>query len=873
MILLLPVAAGARVDVQEVELISGMQDDLSLFILSNDLDIDLKREPARFRFILDAETLMATKNYPQTFRMRTYSFGINGEKMIHSDLSQTIKRKNRTKVRFTTEIGTVLGDKDFYFELYDSVGKLVNTYRQTIDFSNFEDQVYDDETIVSADCPAGTFGECHLDYIMEHLDFQMLPKNTNYSNKIKKYNGAYNIVLSVPRSVREQILQGSFNPQLAANNSGNGGSLTGNGDNLGNHIAFMTLNMNDNDIINARLIDADHFNGAALDISGLSKFNSIQIPNGAANGYVLTSDANGNASWKPLLTVLNGDNLGNHVATQDLNMNGHSLVNGDMLVAEVGKFNGQLMFENGATVGYVLTATDANGNSAWQPINTVVNGDDLGNHTAQINLNMNGNSIVNLAALTMPTGANAGFVLTSDVNGLASWQAATGGSTNGDNLGNHTATMNVMMNGFSMYSANGVVTSTLFAGMGDIMDLVVNGSLQYQPGAANGLVLTSDANGNAHWAAVAAGGGNGDNLGNHQATMALGMNGYDILSVNDITAVDITANGVEALGLVANASLQFQAGAANGYILASDANGNASWVPPASFAVNGDDLGNHTATQNLDLATFDVDNVHDLAAQSIHANGSVSLLPHQAANGYVLTSDALGNASWQPAAAGAGNGDDLGNHIADTHLNMNGYDLFSVNGLLAEDAGINGNFAAANILAENTTINGTLIIHPLAAGTNFVLTATGSGVATWQPAATDNLGDHIATTDLQMSGYDIRGVDELYLNGSLAQAAVQNNGGALTINWYQNSNIQAITLDSNATLAFGTTPAKSAELTLIFTQDATGGRTVTFPGSVKWPGGSAPTITGTANSIDIVECFFNDISFEYLCNLRAQDYQ
>ncbi|MBK7761875.1 MAG: hypothetical protein IPI46_00695 [Bacteroidetes bacterium] len=37
--------------------------------------------------------------------------------------------------------------------------------------------------------------------------------------------------------------------------------------------------------------------GAKLDVAGSTKTNSIQITNGASNGAVLTSDANGNASW------------------------------------------------------------------------------------------------------------------------------------------------------------------------------------------------------------------------------------------------------------------------------------------------------------------------------------------------------------------------------------------------------------------------------------------------------------------------------------------------------------------------------------------------------------------------------------------------
>ena len=60
-----------------------------------------------------------------------------------------------------------------------------------------------------------------------------------------------------------------------------------------------------------------------LDINGTIKSTGFQMPTGAFNGKVLTSDQDGNASWQ----FLTGDNLGNHFATQDLNMNTKRLRN------------------------------------------------------------------------------------------------------------------------------------------------------------------------------------------------------------------------------------------------------------------------------------------------------------------------------------------------------------------------------------------------------------------------------------------------------------------------------------------------------------------------------------------------------------------
>ncbi|MCB0535783.1 MAG: hypothetical protein KDD14_26505, partial [Saprospiraceae bacterium] len=73
----------------------------------------------------------------------------------------------------------------------------------------------------------------------------------------------------------------------------------------------------DNTSTSTPLIYGD-FSSNALTVNG-----SLRIKDGTqSNGYVLTSDATGNASWQ---AVSAGDNLGNHTATQNLKLNGKYL--------------------------------------------------------------------------------------------------------------------------------------------------------------------------------------------------------------------------------------------------------------------------------------------------------------------------------------------------------------------------------------------------------------------------------------------------------------------------------------------------------------------------------------------------------------------
>ena len=76
--------------------------------------------------------------------------------------------------------------------------------------------------------------------------------------------------------------------------------------------------------------------------------------------------------------------------------------------------------------------------------------------------------------------------------------------------------------------------------------------------------------------------------------------------------------------------------------------------------------------------------------------------------------------------------------------------------------------------------------------------------------------------------------------------------GATSIN-LSAGNVFNVTLTGNATFSFaGAVNGVACSFALYLSQDATGGRTTTWPGSVKWAGASAPTLTTTANATDLL---------------------
>ena len=87
-----------------------------------------------------------------------------------------------------------------------------------------------------------------------------------------------------------------------------------------------------------------------------------------------------------------------------------------------------------------------------------------------------------------------------------------------------------------------------------------------------------------------------------------------------------------------------------------------------------------------------------------------------------------------------------------------------------------------------------------------------------------------------------------------------NSGTALTVGW-NTGNIHTVTMTGNCTFTFTAPSPALGALTLVLTQDATGSRTATWPASVKWPGGTAPTLTTTASKTDVFNFVYDGTNY------------
>lgn len=96
-------------------------------------------------------------------------------------------------------------------------------------------------------------------------------------------------------------------------------------------------------------------------------------------------------------------------------------------------------------------------------------------------------------------------------------------------------------------------------------------------------------------------------------------------------------------------------------------------------------------------------------------------------------------------------------------------------------------------------------------------------------------------------------------------------GAQQTINW-NNGNVQILSLASasgNVSVSF-TNPMVGASYILKIIQHASSAKTIIWPAACLFTGGTAPTITATANAIDVVSLLYDGVY--YFVNVGA-DYK
>ena len=82
---------------------------------------------------------------------------------------------------------------------------------------------------------------------------------------------------------------------------------------------------------------------------------------------------------------------------------------------------------------------------------------------------------------------------------------------------------------------------------------------------------------------------------------------------------------------------------------------------------------------------------------------------------------------------------------------------------------------------------------------------------------------------------------------------VASSGSTETLD-LEDGNVHDVTLDDDCTFTFSNPPASgtAGSFTLILRQDAGGGNSTTWPASVDWAGGTAPTLSTDGSAVDVL---------------------
>ncbi|MBL7813922.1 MAG: tail fiber domain-containing protein [Saprospiraceae bacterium] len=357
-----------------------------------------------------------------------------------------------------------------------------------------------------------------------------------------------------------------------------------------------------------------------LDVNGKTKTTNLQITAGAADNYVLKSDADGNASWAALTIFETDPKVGSLTNNYLPKWNGLSLANTQV-------------FDNGTNIG-------------------------IGTSNPTAKLDINGS--VKATSLQMTTGATANYVLKSDASGNASWASMTTLETD-PKIGSLTSNYLSKWNGSTLANTQvfdngtniGIGTTTPSVKL-DVNGTVKSTNLQMTTGAAANYVLKSDVNGNASWVSMTTletdpkigsltsnylSKWNGSTLSNTQVF----DDGTNIGIGTTTPSVKLDVNGT-----VKASQLQMSTDAVYGYVLRSDANGNGYWSNPNFLTTTLQDADANTSVQvektvNDDKIRFTVGGVERFsmtgALFGVHNTGGSTFFGEKAGENDDLTSN------------------------------------------------------------------------------------------------------------------------------------------------------------------------------------------------------------------------------------------
>lgn len=282
-------------------------------------------------------------------------------------------------------------------------------------------------------------------------------------------------------------------------------------------------------------------------VDGIARFDSVIITNGAQDGYVLTSDASGNASWQSSSLA---DNLGNHTAMEDLDLSNNAILNVNSIdvdslktvkVANIDSLNTDSLLISGGNDGDVLIYSST-GVARWSSPSTSIpsdgNGiyDGSGSIVGNTNVNINSDTLF----VSMNSSTDGGFGVNTLTNDTAFFISSSGNV----GIGTMSPSSALQVVGEveieeNLYVYGGVITDTLFVDSAYIGNNGTVGQVLTSQGPSKSAVWTSLSSNSIY-------GGSGSLSGNTEVEMGANTLSFTS-SLSNAFIVDTTTLAVDAL--------------------------------------------------------------------------------------------------------------------------------------------------------------------------------------------------------------------------------------------------------------------------------------------------------------------------------------
>ena len=266
-------------------------------------------------------------------------------------------------------------------------------------------------------------------------------------------------------------------------------------------------------------------------------------------------------------------------------------------------------------------------------------------------------------------------------------------------------------------------------------------------------------------------------------------------------------------------------------------------------------------------------------------------------NGQVLSTNGSGTLSWTTVSGGGTTTNSLtaGSYLTGGSFNGSAAVTFAVDATDANTASkvvardSSGNFSAGTItaaLSGNASTATTLATARNINGVSF----NGSADITVTAAAGTLTGSTLASGVTASSLTSVGTLTSLTMGGTVSMAdnvisrprftdyaetytTPAISSGTLTLN-LENGNVFRVSRNANiTTLTISNPPASgnAGSFTLIFDANGTS-YTITWPAAVKWPGGTAPTITTTNSRSDMFVFYTNNAGTTWYAMTAAQNF-